>query len=187
MMRVVESHERFGAIYEASYGAVRRYVTHRGITGQDADDLVAETFTVAWRRLDQLPEDDPLPWLFAVARNHWRNHIRKRHRDRKLISRLGGPPDVVEDAPGPDATRISDIRRALDGLSDADREILLLVAWDELSPSQAADSLGCSPGTARVRLHRARNRLARALGETIDPMQTEPGREHRPQEVRDGT
>lgn len=63
---------RFRTLFDATIGAVRRYVHHRGVTGGRADDVVAETFLVAWRRLDEVPDDDPVPWLLAVARNVWR-------------------------------------------------------------------------------------------------------------------
>jgi RNA polymerase sigma-70 factor (ECF subfamily) len=184
MMQVVDARERFGEIYESTYAAVRRYAYHRGLSGADADDLVAETFTVAWRRLESVPPDDPLPWLFAVARNHWRNHLRRNRRDRDLIDRLG-PPEPS--APVTDEPSVLEIRTAMATLSENDREILQLVAWDGLTPTQAAGSLGCSAGAARVKLHRARNRLAEALGETFSLQRTELGHTRRTQEVRDGT
>jgi RNA polymerase sigma-70 factor, ECF subfamily len=67
---------RFRALFEATFGAVQRYVRYRGATEGRADDLVAETFVVAWRRLDDVPVDRPLPWLLTVARNLWLNQHR---------------------------------------------------------------------------------------------------------------
>jgi RNA polymerase sigma-70 factor (ECF subfamily) len=177
MMQVVDSERRFSALFRETYGAVRRYAHHRGLSGADADDLVADVFTVAWRRLDRVPDDDPLPWLFAVARNHWRNHLRRTERDRALLARVS----VDLDAPEPEVGDVTtdDIRRALDLLTDNDREILKLVAWDGLAPHRAAVALGITARAARVRLHRARARLAASL-ETLTTRPTD----HKRQEER---
>jgi RNA polymerase sigma factor (sigma-70 family) len=179
MMQVVDAERRFSALFRDSYAAVRRYAHHRGLSGADADDLVADVFTVAWRKLGDVPSDDPLPWLFAVARNHWRNHVRKTSRERDAVARI-----VVEDhVPEPDVSAVSaaELRDALSRLPEADQEILKLVAWDGLAPHQAAVVLGCTASTARVRLHRARTRLAAAL-ETSGLRPTEPLHK----EVQDG-
>jgi RNA polymerase sigma-70 factor (ECF subfamily) len=179
MMQVVEAERRFNALFRDTYAAVRRYANHRGLTGADADDLVADVFTVAWRKLDHVPDDDPIPWLFAVARNHWRNHIRKHARERDVIARMVFDDHVAE----PDLADVTsdDLRRALARLPDVDQEILKLVVWDGLGPHQAAVVLECTPNAARVRLHRARNRLASEL-ETPHRLATE----HQQKEVHDG-
>jgi len=161
-----EREERFRALFEGCFGAVRRYVHHRGVTFGRADDLVAETFVVAWRRLDDVPVDDPLPWLLAVARNQWRNERRSLARRSAALRRLPlplpvPPPDEPADGDGdPDAAIVVD---ALAALPETDRELLLLVAWDDLTPAQAAQVVGCSAGAALVRLHRARRRFADEL------------------------
>ena len=149
---------RFETLFRAHYPALRRYAYHRAITGSDADDLVAETFLVAWRRLDVVPEDDALPWLLAVAANVRRNQARSRRRYLNLVDRVPLP----EAAPPPlePSDTAPAIRAALAALSRDDREILLLVAWDGLTPHQAATALGTNAGTARLRLHRARKRFA---------------------------
>ena len=72
----MDGNARFRELFESSYEAVRSYVYHRGVAEGAADDIVAETFLVAWRRLDDVPADDPLPWLMAVARNVWLNQRR---------------------------------------------------------------------------------------------------------------
>src|ERR1039458_8376784 len=87
---VMDSEARFRAIFHVAYPALGRYVHNRGFWGADADDLVAETLEIAWRRLDQVPEDDPLPWLFAVARNLLRNKRRSEGRRALLLARLAG-------------------------------------------------------------------------------------------------
>jgi len=159
---MMDTEPRFRALFELAYPALHRYAAHRGIGGADADDLVAATLEVAWRRLEDVPGAEPLPWLFAVARNIRRNQTRSELRRQAFVGRLPVPrpePDPNDPA-APDA---GSLRKALSQLAADDREILCLVAWDGLSPSQVAVALGCSGATARVRLHRARKRLALRL------------------------
>jgi RNA polymerase sigma factor (sigma-70 family) len=156
---------RFRTVFEATYGSVRRYVHHRGVTGGWADDVVAETFLIAWRRLDDVPVDDPLPWLLAVARNVWLNQRRSDRRYAALVRRL----PVPRPSPPPrEPDEGSVVRHALAALDPGDQEILRLVAWDGLTSAQAAEVLRCSPVAARVRLHRARQRLALELAKRSD-------------------
>lgn len=130
---------------------------------EEAKDAVAETFTIAWRRLDRVPEGaGSLPWLLATARKVLANRRRaevSRRRLTELAPRVSGHvPDL--------ATSITDaaaLRQAFDALGDRDREVLALVAWDGLTPTEAAVVLGCSAATCSVRLHRARRRLAALL------------------------
>ena len=141
-----------------------RYARHRGLVGQDAEDLIAATYEVAWRRLDVVPAGDAaLPWLLTVAHNHLRNHRRRQARERALVERLP-PPGQGASPAEPNTPEWRDIRRALDALAEGDRELVLLVAWDGLSPTQAGGVLGLTPTAARTRLHRARIRLADLLG-----------------------
>jgi RNA polymerase sigma-70 factor (ECF subfamily) len=128
-----------------------------------AKDAVAEAFLAAWRRFDGLPED-ALPWLIGTTRRTLANQRRASVRQARLVDRLADEaPGRVDSAPvaGPDDPLV---RVAFRGLSADDREALALVAWDGLTPIQAARSLGCSPVAFRVRLHRARRRFERALG-----------------------
>jgi RNA polymerase sigma-70 factor, ECF subfamily len=102
---------------------------------------------------------EPLPWLYAIARNLWRNSARRDRRRRDLLARYRAPaagdPGVLE--PG-------ELRAALASLSEDDQEVLRLIAWDGLTPAEVAVVLGCSQSAARTRLHRARVRLAKRLG-----------------------
>jgi RNA polymerase sigma-70 factor (ECF subfamily) len=164
MMPMVNADDRFRALFVEAYPALQRYAHHRGLAGADADDLVAEVFAIAWRRLDDVPADDPVPWLFAAARNVWRNGLRSRHRRSALLGRL---PRPAPEPPPPEPP--GRVRAALETLHRDDQELLRLVAWDDLTPSQIAAVLGCTPGAARVRIHRARTRLATALGEVTEP------------------
>jgi len=180
---LMDAEARFAALFHATYPAVARYARHRGVTGHDADDLIAATYEVAWRRLDVVPDGEPaLPWLLTVAHNHMRNHRRRQARERALVERLPAPgyvPSAEPVMPG-----WPEIRRALDALADGDRELVLLVAWDGLSPAQAASVLGLTPVAARTRLHRARLRLADLLGiERGRPTRRSPGRKGGPAEM----
>jgi RNA polymerase sigma factor (sigma-70 family) len=160
----MDSETRFCALFEMAYPPLCRYARHRGLSRSDAEDLVAQTLEVAWRRIGDVPADDPMPWLYAVARNLWRNQRRRERRRHYLLSRLRAnlPSESVEIPLEPGA-----IRAALASLRESDQEILRLIAWDGLTPAQAAVVLGCGQVAARSRLHRARNRLAARLG--LDP------------------
>jgi RNA polymerase sigma factor (sigma-70 family) len=151
---------RFTSLYEAHYLAVRAYAWRR--KPDTADDVVAETFTVAWQRLERVPTE-PLPWLIGVARNVRLNKQRgeRRRRDRELRSVQtddGGTPSFMD---GLEAR--ASLTEAFRRLSERDREVLLLAAWERLDRAGLATALGCSRTAAGVRLHRARRRLTDAL------------------------
>lgn len=159
----MDDEERFRSLFRSSYPRLHRFARNRGLTGADADDLVAATLEVAWRRLDDVPLEDPAPWLFAVARNLWRNKRRSDQRGRTLLERIDASMAHVELSEPPMDLDAHAIRQALGRLGEEDRELLVLVAWDGLTPTQAAAVIGCSPAAARTRLHRARQRLAAVL------------------------
>jgi DNA-directed RNA polymerase specialized sigma24 family protein len=145
---------RFRGIF-GHLGAVTAYAARRG--SRDPEGVAAEVMTIAWRRLDVVPGDDPLPWLLATARNVVYAEARSRRRTQlELHSETAPAPDIRTLDPGVDA--------ALRSLRQSDREALLLVAWEDLSPSQAARAVGITPAAFRVRLFRARRRLRAALG-----------------------
>lgn len=124
-----------------------------------AKDTAAETFLAAWRRFDELPQD-PLPWLIATTRRTLANQRRSSVRQARLADRLAHErPARIESIVAGDGDLL--VRAAFQRLTVDDREALALVAWDGLSPSQAARSLGCSTVAFRVRLHRARRRFER--------------------------
>jgi RNA polymerase sigma-70 factor (ECF subfamily) len=147
---------RFRALFVATYPALARYARHRGLDRDEAEDLIASTFEVAWRRADIVPEgDEALLWLYTVAFNQLRNLRRRHQRDRDLSLRLRVLEEVAPPAEPGDLT-IESIRRALHQLGDNDRELILLVAGEGLSPAQAGVVLGCGAVAARTRLHRER-------------------------------
>lgn len=155
---------RFRALFSDHYPAVARYVMARGFQPADADDLIAATFEVAWRRLDAVPPDrEAVPWLLTVARNLSRNAYRKSQRELAVLDRVACSEPVWTGPAGDDRSDWSQVRAALGSLKPLDRDLVLLVAWDELTPSEAGEVLGLRPVTARSRLHRARQRLAQLL------------------------
>jgi RNA polymerase sigma-70 factor (ECF subfamily) len=153
---------RHDALFAAHHDAVWRYAVRRTGYGP-AEDVVAETFLVAWRRIDAVP-DHELAWLLGVARKVIANQLRGQRRQASLSVRLAHEPDIARDFPGHDQdVPAHELLTALASLSERDQEALRLVYWDGLAPSQAARALGCSAVAMRVRLHRARARLGRVL------------------------
>jgi RNA polymerase sigma factor (sigma-70 family) len=153
---------RFRRLFEEAYPSLKRYGRHRGLSAGDAEDLVAATFEVAWRRFGEIPYAAPLPWLYAVAHNLWRNRLRAERRRSSLLGRLG-PPASAPPPPEPSEPAAGVVRAALARLRPPDQEVLRLVAWEHLSAAEVGTVLGCSEAAARTRLRRARDRLAAEL------------------------
>jgi RNA polymerase sigma-70 factor (ECF subfamily) len=164
-----DARSRFTAIYDEHYHRVLGYALRR-LRRDDAQDVVAETFAVAWRRLEKVPEgDETLYWLYATARRVTANHLRAERRRRSL-----GAAVATELATTPTTEEASEARQpraaaALRSLSADDRELLLLLAWEGLDAGGVARTLGCSRNAARIRIHRARRRFAAALAATDAP------------------
>jgi RNA polymerase sigma-70 factor, ECF subfamily len=150
---------RFEELFRAEYRAVAAYLLRRTEPDQ-VDDLVDEVFLVAWRRLEVVPAE-ARPWLLAVARNVLGTHIRGKRRSRALGLRL--ELNQVDQVLAGPAAGPSELLVALAALGEKDREALMLVSWEGLSPTEAARVLGDRPATFRMRLHRARGRLRQAL------------------------
>lgn len=158
--------EKFSDLYRAHYEEVLRYALRR-TDPETARDVAAETFLVAWRRLDVVPADSGMasPWLYGVARRVLANTTRSRLRAERLTARLGQDRSVTSAADAAGAIADSDrLRSALATLSELDQEALRLVGWEELDLAAAALAMGCSRATMAVRLHRARRRLEQVLG-----------------------
>ncbi len=165
--------------------AVLAYARRRLDSAEDAEDVVVEVFATAWRRREAVPEE-ALPWLYATAGNVIAHVIRTDSRRTRLGARLATvrPLHTTEDDPTQqvvDASAAHDVvAAALDDLSESDAELLRLWAWEQLEPAEIAEVLGCSPGTARTRMHRARARLREALvqrgvnGPGVDGPGTQP-------------
>jgi RNA polymerase sigma factor (sigma-70 family) len=166
----VTDSERFEAVFHAHHRAVLRYALRR-TDPATAEEVVADTFLVCWRRLDDMPAD-PLPWLLGTARRCLANLRRSQTRSRNLAARASrldtegesrDPSDVI-------GARES-IRAAFAGLSESEREVLRLVAWDGLDVAAGARVLGCTRAAFALRLHRARRRLRARLAAAEDASQ----------------
>ena len=153
---------RFEAIFDAAYVPVQRYVRRRG-GGDESDDVVAETFTVVWRRIDEVPDSAVVPWCLGVARRCLANQRRSTARRKRLRDRVAAEPRAHEAS-----TADPDLETALARLGEEQREILRLSAWEGFGASEIAQVLGITPNAASIRLHRARRDLAALLesGET---------------------
>ena len=162
MQSTGSSEARFRPVF-SHLGAVTAYARRRG--SLDADALAAEVMTIAWRRLADVPEDDPRPWLYATARNLLLAESRRAATARRHVHEL------VEQRSASDVSELDPpLAAALRELSPLDREALLLTAWEELTPTEAARSLGIKPTAFRVRLLRARRRIeAKLAGATPAP------------------
>jgi len=158
---MADDSERFERIYREHFRAVLRFAAAR-IDPERAKDVAAETFLVAWRRLDDVPAE-PRAWLLGVARKAIAGQFRSETRRDALAVRLRGaegaestdPPELLADR--------DEVLAAFAALRERDREVLRLVAWDGLDAAEAADVLGVTRLAFTVRLHRARRRLERAL------------------------
>jgi RNA polymerase sigma-70 factor (ECF subfamily) len=154
---------RFAEVF-AQLGFIAAYVRRRG--ARDPDEIAAEAMAIAWRRLADVPVDDPRPWLIVTARN-----LMMAERRREPTGGKHGLDGIDVAAPpqplAPELDLDPDLAAALRALSEQDREALLLVAWEDLTPALAAASLGITPAAFRVRLHRARRRLADLLGARV--------------------
>lgn len=157
--------QRFEEIYTAHYPDILAYLRRRTGSADDAADALAETFTVAWRRVADIPGGHAARlWLYGVARRVLANGRRAESRRGELVGRLGVQLALWAEAAGPvGAEGLDDVREAFRRLHPDDREVLSLAAWEALSSEEIATVLGCSRGAARLRLHRARKRLAREL------------------------
>jgi RNA polymerase sigma-70 factor, ECF subfamily len=165
-MNAAAKDSRFQEIYERHQGDVTLYV-HRRVAADAVEDLVAETFLVCWRKLDEVP-GEPLPWLDAVARKTLANHHRAVAREPP--ARLSREADtflpIEEDGL---------LAAAFARLSEADREVLRLVAGEQLPLRSAARALDVSQVACRVRFHRAKGRLASHLAELETPTSLQTG------------
>jgi RNA polymerase sigma-70 factor (ECF subfamily) len=155
---------RFEALYSAHYQAIAGYVLRR-VAADEADDVIAQVFTVAWRRFGEVP---PPPgdrlWLFGVARNTVSDQRRSERRQLHLHARLTQDAATTASRPvAPDHPADEQVHAALDALRPADREALQLVLWDELTHAEAAAVLGCSPNAFGIRYRRARQAAREAV------------------------
>jgi RNA polymerase sigma-70 factor, ECF subfamily len=158
-----DAEDRLAALVREHQGAVVAYARRRLGDWQAAEDLAAEVFVVAWRRQHDVPQQ-PRPWLYGVARRLLLNEFRRRARRDATERALLKPPPSVDD-PAVRVTETDRVVRALRGLRESDRELLMLIGWEGLTVGEAATVLAAVPAVVSVRLYRARQRLARLLAE----------------------
>jgi RNA polymerase sigma-70 factor, ECF subfamily len=152
----VERRRRFERLVTDVYAPLQRYLLRRADpTG--AEDVLGDVLLVLWRRLDDVPPERPLPWVYGVARGCLANHLRGAARQERLVHRL------AQERPGEDPDDDGRLQQALDALPDADQEVLRLWAWEQLPPREIALAMGLTANAVSLRLHRAKRRLKKAL------------------------
>jgi RNA polymerase sigma factor (sigma-70 family) len=154
---------QFETLWNENYRAVFAYAARR-IGDAEAGDITAETFLVAWRRFSEAPDPGRV-WLLAIARRLLANHVRSHKRREALRAKLASSAEPIEAVAEPvnQSEAAFGVAQAFDELSAGDREVVALVAWDELKPGEAARVLGISAARFSVRLHRARCRLRKKV------------------------
>jgi RNA polymerase sigma-70 factor (ECF subfamily) len=170
----LEDPDRFAVIYDRYAVTLYRYA-HQRVGAVIADDVVAETFLAAFRGRGSydLTRPDARPWLFGILTRELATHHRREKARYRALARSAydatadGPADQVAARVIADAAR-RPLAAALAGLSPGDRDVLLLVAWGDLSYHEVADALKIPQGTVGSRLNRARRKVRKALG-GVDP------------------
>jgi RNA polymerase sigma-70 factor (ECF subfamily) len=152
---------RFAELYRDHARDVLAYAVRRTASAEDAADVVAETFLVAWRRTADVPSGDAARlWLYGVARRTLANQRRGERRRTRLAARMRAELPAVLAAARPATTAAdNEVLAAIATLRESDREVLLLSSWEQLSPAEVAGVLAISPLAVRSRLHRARRRV----------------------------
>jgi RNA polymerase sigma-70 factor (ECF subfamily) len=166
--------KQFTACWDAN---IRRFVAYaqRHVGIHDAYDIASSAFLTAWRSWSEVP-DDPLPWLLSTARGQVRNHHRSQRRRDSMEQRLTFLDQAAYAGSDVAVTTVErhEALELLADMSEVDREVLLLVSWDGLSTEQAAEVLRCRSGTVRMRLSRARARLAAAVNDSSHDTAADP-------------
>jgi RNA polymerase sigma-70 factor, ECF subfamily len=167
-MPSADREERFNRLVREHGDAVHRYLRRRYGSGDatDVEDLLADVMAVAWRRLDSIPGDAEIQWLYGVARRRLSNARSRRTRRDRIIAPLRpkGAAPAAEDVALADLS----LREALDALPDKEREALTLTAWEGLGPEELALALGVSINAAAIRLSKAKSKLLDLLADKAD-------------------
>ena len=154
--------ERFEDIVDEVFEPLQRYL-YRRMPADSVDDVLSETLMVVWRRLDEVPSDASLPWCYGVARRVLSHHRRGDQRRLRLVDRLTAePPSVATDPQGVDDGD-PHLEAALEQLSDQERELIHLWAWEQLEPREIASVIDSTPNAISLRLTRAKQKLANSL------------------------
>ncbi len=160
--------KRFEELYAEHQARVLGYVLRRTERADEAADVVAETFLVAWRRLDDAPTADVRLWLYGVARRVLANHRRGERRRTQLADQLRSDLAGWDPAPAGEG-EFAELAAAFRSLPHGDRDVLALEGWEQLDAGEIAVVLGCSRNAARIRLHRAPRRLRAAIATSRSP------------------
>lgn len=154
--------EQFEDIVNEVFEPLQRYL-HRRMPADSVDDVLSETLMVVWRRLDEVPPDASLPWCYGVARKVLSNHRRGQERRLRLVDRLTAEPQ--QDSTDPQGVDDVDphLEAALELLSDQERELIHLWAWEQLEPREIALVVESTPNAISLRLTRAKQKLANSL------------------------
>lgn len=155
----------FASLYDRHYLAIRNFCRRR-VEKDVVDDVVAETFLTAWRRIHEVPTGDQgTLWLYGVAYrvigNQWRAAARRRRLQNRLQVVDGGAAAMTVDDPAITAHECRLVLDAAASLNPKDAEVLRLTAWEQLSTAQIAEVLGIDPNAVKQRLHRAKQHLGR--------------------------
>lgn len=160
----------FEQLFRDTRGDLLAYLVRRASTAEDAADLLAETYLIAWRKLDAIPSGEQARlWLFGVARNLLLKGASRRRFHCVLVERLAHELQTTPLLLAVDDDRSEALRAALARLPENQREVVLLTAWEGLTPRQIAAVTATPVNLVRVRLHRARATLRRALGRLNAP------------------
>jgi RNA polymerase sigma factor (sigma-70 family) len=168
-----DARSRFRSLYESTFAEIYAFVARSQTSGSDTDDVVAESYLAAWRRINDvpIPPNDRL-WMYGVARNTLARFERSRRRQGRLFSRLSSQTDAGPPTIEPSSSH-SEVTDAVTHLPKKEREVIQLIYWDGLSQDEAATVVGCSTNALRIRLHRAKKRLSRRLG-IVETVSAEP-------------
>jgi len=163
--------DRYRSVYAGEFESLLAYALRRVEQPEDAADVVAETFLVAWRRRADMPAGgEARLWLYGVARRVLANHHRAGVRRERLGERLRCEIKAAISAdPGSEVPARLTVRAALARLGELDREVLMLTVWEGLEPREVAAVLRVSPAAVRTRLSRARARLRDLVGDEVTP------------------
>lgn len=141
------------------YEPIQRYARRR-VASHAVDDIVSDTLMTLWRRLDDVPDSARLPWAYGVARHHIANHRRSTSRNLRLVRRTQSEPAHPSEVDGPLDPEIDE---AMSALSEGDRELLRLWAWEQLEAAEIGQVMGLTANAAAIRLHRAKKKFGENL------------------------
>jgi RNA polymerase sigma-70 factor (ECF subfamily) len=149
---------RFEAVVAEVHTPVMRYLLRR-MPAHEAEEVMSDVLLVLWQRVDAIPDPSPLPWCYGVARRALANHRRSSRRRLSLVQKLERQPRYDDTA----AADFPELTTALDSLPLAEREVVMLWAWEGLEPREIAQVLETSPNAISVRLSRIKTRLSQEM------------------------